>query len=42
MYCCCCFKFFKRKSKKIIIKIPSSIEEFDKVFYKQELNDIIL
>ena len=39
---CCCLKFFKQKPKKIIIKIPSPNEEFDNVFYKQELHDIIL
>ena len=39
---CCCFKFLNRRPKVLIIKIPSPIEEFDNVFYKQELNDIIL
>ena len=38
---CCCFKFLKRRPKVLIIKIPSPIEEFDNVFYKQELNNII-
>ena len=37
---CCCFKFLKRRPKVLIIKIPSPIEEFDNVFYKQELNNI--
>ena len=39
---CCCFKFLKRRPKVLIIKIPSPIEEFDNVFYKKELNNIIL
>ncbi len=39
---CCCFRFFKRKSKKMI-KIQYPTEEFDNdVFYKKILYEVIL